>query len=541
MRQAALIALALMVPAVSQAKPVESGIEKVTIYPNNVAKVERVATVKPGDIKQVSFAGLPAKLNDNSLSVSVTSGDALITGVQVERVQQSNVAHPEIQQIRKQIDDLLRERAAIKNKAQSAKDQLALINNLAELPKSDRAAQEIMEQAAETPWRDLIKEVGAASRMARDKQAFSEMGIEKVQETIDAHKRRLRQFDRASKSQVNVHVPIRDMGQEPAEIKLTYHVRGPSWQPFYNARLDTESGDVDLERHARVQQSTGNRWEDVTLALSTATPTSREPRELNPWWINLKPKQDGDDEVGYSKQAEGQLRQLASDMGGAAAARAPARAPAKVINPEFATTFELPDTVTIGGNNQPHNLLIGSNKLSTDLAAMLQPQTDKRAWLIADTEWSGEGMLPVGRMSRFRDGSFVGTTQLESWAPEQERTLNFGVDPAIEVTYEPLKDKAGDTWWGTSKSTLARTHRLRIRNHHDRTMEVRAKARIPNSKHEDVEVETNFSAPPTTENVEDTQGVHQWVFNMEPNSTVSTDLGFRVTYPEGRDLTGIYQ
>src|SRR5207244_6846951 len=66
-----------------------------------------------------------------------------------------------------------------------------------------------------------------------------------------------------------------------ARVELTYMVGGASWQPAYEARADEAAGRVALSLYATVQQSTGERWEQAQVALSTAVPSDRKSTRLN--------------------------------------------------------------------------------------------------------------------------------------------------------------------------------------------------------------------------------------------------------------------
>jgi uncharacterized protein (TIGR02231 family) len=55
-------------------------------------------------------------------------------------------------------------------------------------------------------------------------------------------------------------------------LRLRYFVPGARWAPSYVLRLDASLGAGTLELRALVGQSTGERWADVALTLSTAHP-----------------------------------------------------------------------------------------------------------------------------------------------------------------------------------------------------------------------------------------------------------------------------
>src|SRR5690606_3421703 len=52
-------------------------------------------------------------------------------------------------------------------------------------------------------------------------------------------------------------------------LAVTYPSADASWQWLYEARLDTETGYLQLNRQASVTQSSGEDWSEVALTVST--------------------------------------------------------------------------------------------------------------------------------------------------------------------------------------------------------------------------------------------------------------------------------
>src|ERR1019366_3225958 len=76
------------------------------------------------------------------------------------------------------------------------------------------------------------------------------------------------------------------------ELELSYLVMNASWYPQYDVRVqmhdDQNAGAVELTYVGMVQQATGERWENVSLALSTARPSlAAVLPELDPWYLKV--------------------------------------------------------------------------------------------------------------------------------------------------------------------------------------------------------------------------------------------------------------
>ncbi len=62
-------------------------------------------------------------------------------------------------------------------------------------------------------------------------------------------------------------------GRGLTDAWLSYRTRGARWEPTYDIQLWPDRSRVDLSFAGQVSQSSGEDWDDVTLALSTAVPT----------------------------------------------------------------------------------------------------------------------------------------------------------------------------------------------------------------------------------------------------------------------------
>lgn len=513
---------------------VESRIDSITIYPGHMAEIERIASI---DLKtgqgDLVFAGLPSSIVEGSIRVAVTDGAAIIGGVETTREPVGEPPRKRERKLQEAIDELTRDQQDALDRVAAANNEITFIEGLAELPKGEKAAEALTAGEGAENWASLWERIGAGSREARQRMRESEREADELQKEIDTLKQKLNQLGQSRQEVVRITVPYLTNEPGTAELRLSYRVRGPSWTPLYEARLDTATGKLILNRSARVSQATGEDWEDVKLALSTSQPVHGERPELSPWWIDLAPEvksmqRDGKEEAMQAAPAMVTADQLARE-----------RAPAQTVNAEFAATYVIDGRVTVPAGNEPRELPIGSHDLSATIGAETMPQTDPRAWLIADTQWEGEGPLPPGVVSRFRDGAYIGEGHLQNWAPGEERTLAFGIDPRVEVSFKPTKDEAGESGWVTTQSTLVRSYSLEITNRHDRALPVTGLIRIPVAKNENINVKPDYSVKPTERNVDDDKGVHAWKFDLEPEASKTLELGYEISYPEGRDLSGI--
>lgn len=71
-------------------------------------------------------------------------------------------------------------------------------------------------------------------------------------------------------------------------IEFSYVVYGVIWKPLYDLRMIEKGGNPALEVTylADVIQNSGDNWDEISLTLSTSSPTlSSKLPELEPWFI----------------------------------------------------------------------------------------------------------------------------------------------------------------------------------------------------------------------------------------------------------------
>ena len=84
-----------------------------------------------------------------------------------------------------------------------------------------------------------------------------------------------------------IHIKINSKVAANATIKVSYFIKEAKWQPLYDLRVDNIQSPLNIIYKAEVSQTSGEHWENVKLALSTANPTMGAIKPvLNPWYLN---------------------------------------------------------------------------------------------------------------------------------------------------------------------------------------------------------------------------------------------------------------
>src|SRR5262249_43128357 len=178
---------------------------------------------------------------------------------------------------RKRVEDAVEklkdERAVLQAGVEAAQAQKTLINNLAQLPMQPPTPNST---APQPDWSQLFVLIGERSAEAQKAILDAQIKIRETDRQIADLTGKLATLAPSQEERTEVKVFVSADGTLDAGLVIRYQVRTASWTPFYDARLSTGTRDqpprLQLVRRASIQQKTGESWEDVRLALSTARP-----------------------------------------------------------------------------------------------------------------------------------------------------------------------------------------------------------------------------------------------------------------------------
>ena len=271
---------------------------------------------------------------------------------------------------------------------------------------------------------------------------------------------------------------------------IRYQVGGASWVPFYDARLATgtkaQAPKLQLVRRASIQQRSGESWDNVALALSTARPgAGTAAPDLQPMTVDYEadsppprpmasPSGGGTQHVARGGRP-GQSRGRADGEDAQLRAKAAPEPPAGRGAARQRRDAGLPGRLSHRRPRHRADHRRGQARADRRDRSSIRrsrcapcPSATQKAFLYAKmTMARGTPILP-GQVSLFRDGTFVGNGRLPLLAPGEEHELGFGVDDAVRVKHAIAEEKRAETGIITSSKTDTRNYRITVKNLHER-------------------------------------------------------------------------
>lgn len=538
-RTLGLLSAALLSIAASSAHAQDtSRIARVTVYPGS-ATVERVAKV-PAGARSLTLACLPASLDVQSLQIN--ADPAVRVGEFNVLTEDRDVAAGCASPLDGRIRELEDQIAGVKAEASALQLVDGYLRSVAQTGNGQEAAAPATSAprvATPTPAQitataDVLRKSGQDS-FARAHQ------LQRKQEALElALKPLVAERDRVASQRARVvSVTINLAAEREAELRLSYQVRGPGWQPTYRATLDATKSTVLIERQALVAQNSGEDWSNVQLTLSTGQPgratQGRLPRE---WTLDVAPPP-------RPVAAAAPVMAMAAAPSPVARSRnaveeAMPTFDVSTLDKGFATEFAVPQRITVPSSGQRVTLALGNHTAPATLITRAAPAVEEAAYLLAHMA-QPPGVWPAGPAGLYRDGAFVGNGRIDfgtpsAGAPAGSTSLSFGRDELVTVRAEPAQDLTGSTGFTGSRTERKTRRAYSVENRHKTGITLQVLHAAPVSRNEKIEVESRYQPQPTDTAWNRTPGTVAWQQPLAAGATAQFSAEHSIRYPKDVEL-----
>ncbi|CAN7654159.1 DUF4139 domain-containing protein [Acidovorax sp. LjRoot117] len=526
-----------------------SRIARVTVYPGS-ATVERVARV-PSGARSLTIGCLPASIDAQSLQISADA--AVRVGEFNVLTEDRDVAAACASPLDGRIRELEDQIAGVKAEASALQLVDGYLRGVAgvggAVTGDDATAAATTATATNTriasPTPAQITATAEVLRKSGQDAFARTHQLKRKQEALElALKPLVAERDRVASQRARVvSVSINLAAERDAELRLSYQVRGPGWQPTYRATLDGAKSTVLLERQALVAQNSGEDWTGVQLTLSTGQPgRATQGRLPRAWTLDVAPP----------PQPVGAVAPVM-----AMAAPAPPAAPAPLararmaedampsfdvssIDKGFATEFAVPQRITVPSSGQRVTLALGSQTAPATLITRTAPAVEEAAYLVAQMAQPA-GVWPAGTVGLYRDGAFVGTGRIDfaaasAGAPAGSTSLSFGRDELVTVRAEAVQDLTGSTGFTGSRTERKTRRAYSVDNRHKTAITLQVLHAAPVSRNEKIEVESRYQPQPADLAWDRTPGTVAWQQSLAAGATAQFSAEHTIRYPKDVQL-----
>ncbi len=519
------VALALVSPTIQAAN---STVEQVTIY-QGLASVTRALPVTGSGEQTLVFSCLSPFIDKDSLSVQAAAN------VNVGEVSIEDLSGEQAAQCQYQGD----------TKVQAQQQSLADINAELEAARLAKAYLQNLTQVTQ------INIEGTLANNVRDLDTQATAINKKI---LDIQQRQARAQDELNQlmagsttsTRNNVtQVSVRTASRSPSSVKLHYQVRGASWQPTYQARLNTQSKQLAITASAIIAQQTGENWINVPLTLSTVNPNQNTTGQL-PRVPRLALYDKDDRAVNVPPMMEPMYAPMPVVVSGKLS-EADAMDAGMAPLPSFAVSsqdkngiieYKLPQRVSIPSDGRRVRTLIDEQSGSSKLWIRSTPSAELAGYWYASAPFLTPAWVE-GSLQLYRDDNYIGQSRY-SYQLLKEQGIGFGIDPNMIVKQLANEDKQGDKGAFNRTQTLTKTEAYQFTNQHNRTISLQVLGSEPISRDDSLKVAATYTPPITERDWNDNKGVIAWEFELPSKQTQVIQSTSQVSYPASKELTGNY-
>jgi hypothetical protein len=232
---------------------------------------------------------LPKGFIESSLRVEGTGSAAVkIIGIDLERREKPADVSPRFAEMNTKMAELRRRYAELKIKHDAVGARKELAASIGDFSLEKAQDQLARETFSVQDWQVLLdfyekekaETEGRLEELSRElRKRYKE--IEWMQSELEAM--------RVPQDVVKAVVVDCDV-TAPGTLRfdISYIVSNAGWKPEYTTRYLERDGMIELTYNARIQQSTGEDWDDVSVLLSTAKPhIGAAPPDLSPHYLLL--------------------------------------------------------------------------------------------------------------------------------------------------------------------------------------------------------------------------------------------------------------
>ena len=503
--------------------------EGVVIYPDRaMVKKSLPVAIDKGE-NTLELTGLTPSLIDASVQAGLrNAGKVRIVDIEVRRTALIKTDQERSKEVQAQIDKIDLELVRQGNALTVHKNSLAFLQKVVPFPQNQNTSFPTVRDYLVALEQAMADRLG---KVAEVEQAITTLNKKKAE--LEKEKRNLGPVHDDSKS---ILVTVYADAASAFDLEYSYFLSGVQWTPKYEVRADSLAQRLELNFFAIVQQASGEDFSGSNVEISTARPAvSGELPELPPWRLDIY-QPPIYPSYGRAKMME--MSEAPQAVALAAALPDDAMAAPEVRSEATSMSYLLTQKIALPSDNQPHKILISSSGVGATFEYLAIPKLAQAASLTAELKNPFLFPLPGGELNVFLDGRFVSTRMVEKPVLSgEEMRLTLGMDETIFVSSKLEKQFTERSGAFSKKIRKHYEYQAEIVNGKSRPITLLVRDQVPVSAHEEIKVEVTSPTPKEAEIGAD--GMITWTLTLAPGEKRQLMTIFDVSYPEGKEITGL--
>ncbi len=518
---------------------VESTIDSVVVYPDQ-AMVVRRATVSVSGSGQLVFPDLPGILDDNS--VRIRAAGLKIGEVQVKPGYSAEPT-PRVKQLEDSLKKLDRQARVYTNEKAMLAAKMEFLASV-KVAGPDQMSKEVSTGKVDAGnWNAAIGFLGTQMMAVSSRQ----LEVDELEAALDtvryAVSQELADVRAKVENRKTVVADVIALENGSHEVTLSYQVPGSvSWEPYYELRASPTDETVTLAYYVRMEQSTNEDWNGVSMMLSTARPAAGgvapEPR---PWYVDLAEAQSYT-LINRQEQINAQMQGWtgnANEAGSSMVQRQVVIPQVTPVEAGISLQYAMPGRITLKSGEDAKKFFLHEEKMPADFSYYVYPRVRTASYLRAKVQNSSDFVYLGGKANTYVGDEFTGKTSLANVAPGESANPSFGVDDRMKVHHQRTRLFTSRTGLFSKRTRVDFEFKTTIENYHTKPVTMTLVEQIPTSAHDDIKV--SLTKLDTQGAVEDKEnGTYTFTFEMKPQEKVVVNIGYAVEYPTTTKIAGLY-
>ncbi len=559
-----VIAIAMMVSQVLFAAPVSvtGTITKVTVYRGQALVSRTIDAELPRGTSELIVGNLPPNIIPESIYAQ-TSGGVKVLSVRYRQRAVREDTRDEVRQLDDQIEQVKHDLKYAESEHAHHVAQWEMFDGLKDFTLDAEKHDLNRGLLAYDPVKSLTGLIEDKGVEYLERRLKLEDAVAELKEQLDLLNRK-RQNLVAGQSRTEREALIFTAGGSgrTVSIDLSYLVTGANWQQQYNLRANPGDQSVLIEYNAVVNQASGENWNGVALSLSTAEPTmvSAAP-VLEPMLVGLSSRhmqqaqqmaqppakqeeqmklvQRRRENIKKGIAANSELNELALENQllflnvSQREAQQFQQQMAEIARIEgVSVTYDLPGRLTLPSRSDQQLVSIAAVKAEADFTLVATPLLTDHVYLQADVLNDSETTFLPGPASMFRNGQFVGRSEVPLVTMGEQFTAGFGIDSQVQVVHE-LEDKTTHIQGGNRIDRY--DYRVALSNYKNAPVELRLLDRLPYTEDSSIKIELDKTEPALSSDPEylrslRKKGILRWDLELSPNTVADKATIVKYTY-----------
>jgi len=511
-----------------------SEVKEVKIYQNG-AMVSRTAKSNlNAGLQEVVIDGLSPYINPQSIILKGT-GDATILSVSFQQNYLTEMKKSK--EVTSYEDDL----DSLNIRLQQVKNKIIVLNEAQNLLLANKSIGGANNGVLVDELEPVVDYFVKKMNDLKDEQLTAAGKEKKLNELIKKLQQQLNTIrSKQQQSTGNIVVKLNANSKTNTNFEFSYVIgTNVSWYPFYDVKVKDINSPAELVYKAKVNQSTGEDWNQVKIGLSTGNPSIGNDRPiLNPWYLNFYEAQlyemQGVNRGGMKRKTEA-APAMSSDMLSSGSNVELTNVAVQMNENQLNTSFDIQGLYSIPSDGQEYQVEVQKFNLQAQYNYVALPKLDPDAFLTARISGWEELSLTPGAANVYFDGAFVGESFINPIETNDTLEISLGRDKRIVVKREKLKDVSGNKFFGGNKERTL-SFDITVKNGKKDAVTMVLYDQVPISKQKDIEVKIDEMSG-AEYNAE--TGEIKWKIQLAAVESQKKKLSFKVKYPKDKQVLGL--